>query len=279
METSRGDVGIAIRSAFLRTGTKQRFSLVVLVILSIILLFVEKIEAKPLNYLRAAIKDGIYRGSLIVSSPFKGFSYVAKKTKNHLNLYKDLEELKEKNIKLGNKINESKFLVVENKQLKKLIDEKGIFSINVVSSRVMLDKKSPYLNSFVINSGTNKKIKNGMAALNEGNFIGRIVDVNFFSSRILLISDLNSKIPVIIEPNGYHAILSGRGKKNPTIEFLPENYQIKDGSVVYTSGIEGIFAPGLPIGKVLINEKGIGVTPFSDLSQVTFVNIILGDLN
>ena len=279
METSRDDVGIAIRSAFLRTGTKQRFSLVVLVILSIILLFIEQIETKPLNYFRAAVKDVIYRGSLMVSSPFKGFSYIAEETKNHFNLYKDFEKLKELNIKLKNQINASKFLIVENKELKKLIDDKENFSSNVVSSRVMLDKKSPYLNSFVINSGTNKKIKNGMAVLNEGNFIGRIVDVNFFSSRVLLISDLNSKIPVIIEPNGYHAILSGRGKKSPTLEFLPENHQIEDESVVYTSGMEGIFVPGLPIGKILTNEKRIRVTPFSDLTQVTFVNIILGELN
>ena len=67
----------------------------------------------------------------------------------------------------------------------------------------MLDKQSPYLNSFVINVGSNKKIKNGMAVLDGKNFIGRIVDVNFFSSRVLLVTDLNSKIPVIIvEPSG-----------------------------------------------------------------------------
>jgi len=277
METSREDVSIAIRSAFLNTGTKQRFSLIVLVALSIFLLFIEQIETKPLNYFRSIIKDGIYRGSLIVSSPFKGLGYLADQTKNHINLYSELKELREKNAELENKINKEKFLIVENKKLKELIEEQS-FDQSTVSSRVMLDKKSPYLNSFVINSGTNKKIKNGMAVLNEGNFIGRIVDVNFFSSRVLLISDLNSKIPVIIEPNGYHAILSGHGKKKPRLEFLPENYEIKDGSVVYTSGMEGIFDPGLPIGKTSNIEKNITVTPFSDLSQVTFVNIVLENI-
>ena len=277
METSREDVSIAIRSAFLNTGTKQRFSLIVLVALSIFLLFIEQIETKPLNYFRSIIKDGIYRGSLIVSSPFKGLGYLADQTKNHINLYSELKELREKNVELENKINKEKFLIVENKKLKELIEEQS-FDQSTVSSRVMLDKKSPYLNSFVINSGTNKKIKNGMAVLNEGNFIGRIVDVNFFSSRVLLISDLNSKIPVIIEPNGYHAILSGHGKKKPTLEFLPENYEIEDGSVVYTSGMEGIFDPGLPIGKTSNIEKSITVTPFSDLSQVTFVNIVLENI-
>jgi len=276
METSREDVSIAIRSAFLNTGTKQRFSLIVLVVLSIFLLFIEQIETKPLNYFRSIIKDGIYRGSLVVSSPFKGLGYVADKTKNHFNLYKELKVLRERNVELENKINKEKFLLAENKKLKELIEEES-FDKSTVSSRVMLDKNSPYLNSFVINSGSNKKIKNGMAVLNEGNFIGRIVDVNFFSSRVLLISDLNSKIPVVIEPNGYHAILSGHGKKSPTLEFLPKNYEIQDGSVVYTSGMEGIFDPGLPIGKTSNTEEDITVTPFSDLTQVTFVNIVLGN--
>ena len=83
----------------------------------------------------------------------------------------------------------------------------------------MLDKQSPYNNSFIINIGSNKNIKNGMAVLNGENFIGRIVDVNFFSSRVLLVSDLNSKIPVLTEPSAYHSILSGHGPNKPTLEF------------------------------------------------------------
>ncbi len=82
--------------------------------------------------------------------------------------------------------------------------------------------KAPILILFIINSGSNKEIKNGMAALDGKNFIGRIVDVNFFSSRVLLVTDLNSKIPVLVVPSGHHAILSGRGANEPTLEYLPE---------------------------------------------------------
>ena len=140
----------------------------------------------------------------------------------------------------------------------------------------MLDKTSPYLNSFIINTGSNKNIKNGMAVLDGKNFIGRIVDVNFFSSRVLLVSDLNSRIPVIIEPSASHAILNGRGKNEPTLEYLPENHNVKDGDKVYTSGKEGIFTPGIPIGEVKFNNDLIQVLLFSDLSQITFININLG---
>ena len=275
METSRDDVGIAFRSALLVKGSKQKFSLYILIILSIILIFVETIEIKPLNFLRAFVKDSIYRGSQIVSTPSKLAGGLTNSIKNHLNLYDNYSELKKENATLKNNISKKDYLELENTQLRRLIDEQAEPIKDFVSARVMLDKQSPYLNSFVINVGKNKEIKNGLAVLDGKNFIGRTVDVNFFSSRVLLITDLNSKIPVIIESGGNHAILSGRGKNLPTLEYLPEKSEIKDGDKVYTSGKEGIFLPGIPIGKIKIENKIVKVLLFSDLTQITFVNINL----
>ena len=279
MDTSREDVGIAFRSAFLAKGSKQRFSLFVLVVLSILLIFIETIDTKPLNYLRSFIKDTIYRGSLVISTPSKSFSNFSGYIKEHMNLYSNYIELKKENNELRNDITKSEFLELENNQLRKLIEEQVASPSNLVSARVMLDKTSPYLNSFIINTGSNKNVKNGMAVLDGKNFIGRIVDVNFFSSRVLLVTDLNSKIPVIIEPSGYHAILSGIGKSEPILEFLPENHTVQFGNKVYTSGKEGIFSPGIPIGEVNMSTENILVSLFSDLTQITFVNINLGEPN
>ena len=278
METSREDFSIAIRSAFLAKGTKQRFSLFVLIILSIIFLFVDTIETKPLNYLRSFIKDTIYRGSLVVSIPFKSFGNVAEYIDEHINLYSNYSELKIENDELKNNISKSDFLELENTQLRKLIEEQVSSSSNLVSARIMLDKQSPYLNSLIINIGSNKNIKNGMAVLDGKNFIGRIVDVNFFSSRVLLVSDLNSKIPIISEPSAHHAILTGHGENALSLEYLPETHNIKDGDKIYTSGKEGIFSPGIPIGVVKIENDIVAVSLFSELSQITFINVDLGDL-
>ena len=209
----------------------------------------------------------------------KGFKSVFSTVENHLNLYNKNIKLKEENAQLKEQIYDPGFLIFENKQLRLLLDEQVTSSTNFVSARVMLDKQSPYLNSFIINSGSNKKIKNGMAVLDGKNFIGRIVDVNFFSSRVLLVTDLNSKIPVLIEPSGHHAILSGHGTNEPTLEYLPKNHEVQFGNKVYTSGKEGIFKPGIPIGEVVIsNEKNL-VSLFSDMSQITFVNINLEGKN
>ena len=275
MDTSREDVGIAIRSALIDKGTKQKFSLIVLIIISVILIYVETIKTKPLNYLRSFIKDIVYRGALVASVPSKSFGTLTHAVKNHINLYSNYNQLKEENEKLKSNISKEDFLELENTQLRKLIDEQVTSSANLVSARVMLDKQSPYLNSFIINIGSNKKIQKGMAVLGGKNFIGRVVDVNFFSSRVLLISDLNSKIPVLIEPSANHAILSGRGTNNPTLEYLPKKNSIQDGDKVYTSGKEGLFSPGVPIGEVKVENDLVTVLPFSDLRQITFINIDL----
>ena len=276
MDTSREDVGIVIRSALLDKGTKQKFSLFALVVLSIVLIFIETIETTPLNYLRSFIKDTIYRGSLVVSVPSKSFNNFTNFIGEHINVYSNYTQLKKENDELKNNISKSNFLELENTQLRKLIEEQVASPSNFVSARVILDKQSPYLNSFIINIGSNKNVKNGMAVLDEKNFIGRIVDVNFFSSRVLLVSDLNSKIPVIAEPSTHHAILSGHGKDEPTLEYLPVNHNIQNGDKIYTSGKEGIFSPGIPIGKVKIEDNAIKVMLFSDLSQISFINVDLG---
>lgn len=273
MNTSRDDFSIAIRSAFLDKGTKQKFSLFILILISIILIFIESIENKPINLVRSLIKDAIYRGSVVTAAPGRTLNNINKFFSEHINLYENYDQLKEENKKLRSRSNKSEFLELENSQLRILINEQVASSKNLVSARVMLDKKSPYLNSFIINIGSNKNIKNGMAVLNGNNFIGRIVDVNYFSSRILLISDFNSKIPVLIKPSASHAILSGHGNKKPTLEYLPENHKIQDGDKIFTSGKGGIFIPGMPIGEVKIEDNLIKVITFANLDQITFVNI------
>ena len=107
METSREDFGIAIRSAFLSKGTKQRFSLFVLVIVSSILIFLETLESKPLNSTRAFFKDIIYRGAIVASYPLESISGFYGFIENHLKLYKNYTELVKENDQLKNDISKT----------------------------------------------------------------------------------------------------------------------------------------------------------------------------
>ena len=274
MVTSRDDFSIAIRSAFLRKGVKQKFSLLALIIASIILLSLEAVNSKSLNFVRSTIKDVIYRTSFIVSIPSNSIAPVFTKIQNYFEVYEQYEIAKSKLQQLENQQNEINYLKVENDKLKRIIDDADIYNRESITTKVLVDKKSPFLKSVILNKGFNSGLKRGMPVLDGPYFVGRITEVNYLSSRVLLINDLNSKIPVIIEPMGYQAIMSGAGDKLALLEFLPKNHQLKIGSLVYTSGTGGIFFPGIPIGRVELIEKKFHIKFFSDLSQLYLVNVI-----
>ena len=111
-----------------------------------------------------------------------------------------------------------------------------------------------------------------MPVLDRIYLIGRVVETNYMSSRVLLLNDLNSRIPVSLAENNIQAILKGTGKKNPILEYLPEDYNLKAGVNIFTSGKDQIFKPGTPIGKT--NEKGL-VSLYSNFNQLSFVKIDL----
>ena len=275
METNRDDFVIAIRSAFLRKGAKQKFSLFVLILISAALLSLEFFHIKPLNTFRALTKDFIYRSSFIINLPFQSISKSIEEVQNHFTMYEQYEILK-KTIKNTSAVeNEIKFYKAENRELKKIIEEESNLIDEILVSKVLIDKKSPFLKSIIINKGFNFGIEKGMAVLDGFYMIGRITEVNYLSSRALLISDLNSKIPVMIEPFGAKAIMSGTGKDYAILDFLPKNQKLENDNIVYTSGSDGIFSAGIPIGKIKLFEKEYRVEFFSDLSQINFIKVKL----
>ena len=274
MATSRDDFVIAIRSAFLKRANKQRFSLIGLIFFSIGLIIFSKINLPFTNYLNIGLNEIVYRSSFIVSIPEKKIYQFSTSIKEHYNLYNDYEKIKNELRQLKSEKLEFIFLKEENERLKKTIDE-YIFNSNELVAKVLIDKNSPFLKSIIVNKGSKDNVKLGMAVLDGSYLVGKIVEVNYSTSRALIISDLNSKIPVSIEPGNIQSILSGTGKQNGKIEYVESEISIDDGSVVYTSGSGNIFKSGIPIGifKKNVNELE-EVKFFSKLTQLTFVKLV-----
>jgi len=274
MATSRDDFVIAIRSAFLKKGNKQRFSLIGLIFFSIGLLIVSKINLPVNNYLKITLNEIVYRSSFIISVPEKKIQIFFNKIKDHYNVYNDYLLVKEKINLLQSEKYEVQFLKEENKRLKKTIDE-YIYNSKEMIAKVLIDKNSPFLKSIIVNKGSKDNVKLGMAVLDGSYLVGKIVEVNYSTARALLISDLNSKIPVSIDPGNIQSILSGTGKQNGKIEYLEREISIEDESIVYTSGSGGLFKPGIPVG--IYNKKNTKkqtVTFFSKLTQLTFIKLV-----
>ncbi len=273
MSTSRDDFIIAIRSALLKKGNRQKFSLFTLLIASCLILSLEYFKTGPIDKFRSITKDIIYRGSYIVSIPFNLIEDSYVKIQDHMNMYDEYRLLKEKEFNISSLENDLKFFKSENIKLRNFINEEPLKEGKYIITKVLIDKESPYIKSLIINKGFESGIEKGMVALDRSYMIGKVIETNYLSSRILLVNDLNSKIPVIIEPGNTQAILNGLGSNYGELEYLPKNNIVDTGHIVYTSGSDRIFLPGIPIGKVEIIEGIKKVMFFSDLTQLDFVKI------
>jgi rod shape-determining protein MreC len=277
METSRDDFVIAIRSAFLKKETQQRFSLLGLIFFSIIFLFLGTLNFKIIDYVKIGIKEVVYRSSFIISGPEelikKNYIFI----NNHLNLYNENKKNKLELEILRSKDLLNNFIILENKRLKVIIEDYLVNSDEIIA-KVLIDKQSPFLKSLVINKGSKHNIELGMAVLDRNYLVGKVVEVNYVSSRILLLSDINSKIPVVIEPGNIQSILSGTGKNYGKIQYFRKNSKIEEDSIVYTSGFADLFKAGIPVGKIIESEEKNStdkhtVDFFADFSQLNFVEI------
>tara|TARA_B100001057_G_scaffold87108_1_gene83040 strand:- start:4107 stop:4955 length:849 start_codon:yes stop_codon:yes gene_type:complete len=277
METNRDDFIIAIRSAFLKKGTKQRFSLIVLLFFSISILFLGKYNFKGIVFLKSGLNEVVYRATYIISAPENFIVNTYRLTMSHINLYNDHKKLKQEFKSLKSENLKNNFILYENKMLKSKIDDIIDVSSEILG-KVLVDKQSPFLKSLIVNRGSKDKVKLGMAVLDGQFLIGKVVEVNYLTSRVLLLSDLNSKVPVSVEPNSVQSILTGTGEKFGKLQYSQtENFDLNSGDQIYTSGSGGIFKSGIPVGEIsIIDDSNDSYVLFhSNFSQLRLVKIVL----
>jgi len=282
MNVSRDDFVIAIRSAFLKKQTKQKFSLLSLIILSIITLILSSFDYKVVKSVRSGINEVIYRGSFIISAPEKIIKNINYEIRNHFGLYNNSKKLEEELDEYRSQKISLDILEFENQKLRQQLDD-YLVSTEIVFSKIIIDNKSPFLRSLVINKGSRDGIKSGMAVLDQQYLVGKVIEVNFGTSRVLLLSDINSNIPITISPGNLLAIASGTGKDQAKVNFLKKTHfdKITNESLVYSSGTGGLIKSGVPIGRISnfdpkIDEN-IDIEFFSDFSQLQYVSVVAFD--
>ncbi len=273
MSVSRDDFSIAFRSALLQRGGAQKFSVLSLIFLALIIFFLDVYGVKFTKPIRSFINDVVYRMAYLASTPTRFFPEVGTKFSSFMDVRDENARLKAELEKYQLLELNVEFLTDENKNLQKILETEYFNKnlTNVLLAKVLVDKNSPFLKSIIINKGTNAGVLKGMPVTKNNYLVGRVVETNYLSSRVLLLNDLNSRIPVTLD-QGAQAILSGSGSNNPILEYLPEDYEINDEINIFASGKDGIFASGTPIGKT--NQEGT-VDLFVDPNQLSFVTVNL----
>ncbi len=189
-------------------------------------------------------------------------------------IHADNLRLKEENRQLNLLYDRYKSLEIENRLLSDLLNYVTPPDSDFVTARVIAEEGDAFSHSMIAYIG-DKHVEKGQVAMSERGVVGRVDRVGAAYARILLITDINSKIPVMVESSRVRGILSGDNTTLPKLVFTPLDAGISVGDRIVTSGVAGVFPAGLPIGKVVSAEKNeIAVKPFSSLEKLEYIKLI-----
>lgn len=184
--------------------------------------------------------------------------------------------LKQENIRLRDWYQTALLLQEQNDHLKKLLNVDLPPVHKHITAQVIADSGNAYMRSLLVTAGEKQGVKSGQPALAGDGVIGRVVDVNGKSARILLLTDINARIPVLIAGKNDRAVLAGKNDALPRLTYLPQGSAVAAGDRVITSGHGGLFPYGLPVGEVVVVDDGEGfaVRPYADMERINFVRIV-----
>ncbi|MDC3083763.1 rod shape-determining protein MreC [Candidatus Pelagibacter sp.] len=276
MASSRDDFIIAIRSAFLKKSTQQKFSLLSLVFTSIFIIVLSNLDFKAVRYLKIGINELVYRSSFVVSIPENFIKDTFIEVSDYTTFFNDYKKKRLELSKLKSNFVSSEIIQNENRELKELIND-YVSTSDKILAKIIVDHESPFLKSIIINKGSKDNIKIGTNIYDQSYLVGRVIEVNYKTSRVLLLSDLNSNVPVTIAPQNIQAIVTGSGDNYGQIKYIKDGLskEIEEESIIYTSGTGAIFKSGIPIGTLgIIKENSLDefrVEFYSDFSQLKYV--------
>ncbi len=211
----------------------------------------------------------------VVTTPVQNAATVLRDISGLATMQSENQRLMAENERLREWYQTALLLQAENKSFRELLNLKEEAAKTFITARVMSDAGNAFANTLLLAAGKSDGLKKGQAVMSGQGVIGRVIEVGDKASRILLITDINSRVPVLIEDTSQHSILAGDNKTAAKLMHLPPESRVNDGARIITSGYGGIFPPGLPVGIAHNDEKrGIIVKPLSDMNKITFVRII-----
>ncbi len=247
----------------------------ILIFISILLMIISAFKPSAFDGARARVADFFSPALTFVSLPFYHTAIFFHNVTSLAQLQADNLRLSQDNAKLHEWYQIAVLLDSENKSLRELLNLKLDPKYSHISARVIADAGNTYVKSLLVKAGINDGVEKGAAVLSGSGLVGRIIEVSENTSRILLATDINLRVPVVVEDTGQHAIMAGTNASNPKLIHLPKGSNISVGARLITSGYGGAYPHGLPVGSVIINDGGdMGVALFSNFDRLQIVRIL-----
>lgn len=253
----------------------KKFAIVILFLTAFALMLLNKTESVILEKTSSAAADVISPVVDLLVVPARLIAGVYDYFGEIKEVYKDNQDLRAENKKLLNLYDKMKVLEVENKLLSHLLNYEVPPEAEFITARIIAEEGDAFSHSVIAYTGGSDKVKKGQVVLSDRGVVGRVDKLGNMYSKILLITDINSRIPVMVEKNRVRGILAGDNTSWPKMVFIPLDAEINVGDRIVTSGVAGVFPSGLPVGRIASVEKNqVIVKPYSNLDNLEYVRIV-----
>lgn len=253
----------------------QRFTFMGLVALSVGLMVLGKAETPLVEQVRTTVADAFVPILDALSRPVATVVDLGEKASAMLNVYQENARLREENDRLLRWQTVARNLQAENHSLREILRLVPDAPVSYVTARVVADAAGMFVRSVLVTAGARDGVAKGQTAVTGEGLVGRVGEVGERSARILLLTDLNSEVPVVIENSRARAILAGDNSDQPKLRYLTSDAHPQVGDRVVTSGHGGVFPPGLPVGVITsVGENNVRVKPYVEFGRLDYVRLI-----
>lgn len=256
-------------------GLAQRFAFGLLVLAAFAVMVIGKADTVIVERVRTAVVDMATPVLNVVSRPVQSVNDALAEAHDLLELREELARLREENARLMSWQSVAQRLEAENKALRSFFAFRSGPQATFITARVVGDAGSAFVRSMLLNAGGRDGVENGQAVMTSDGLAGRITEVGDSSARVLLITDINSRIPVLVERTRDRAVLAGDNSRQPRLTLMPPGMSVEPGDRIVTSGHGGTYPAGLPVGVVAsVGEKSVRVEPLVDWTRLEFVRVV-----
>jgi len=257
----------------------QRFAYLLLIAAAFALLVLGRLDSPWASRLRGGLLDAVAPIAHALSLPGRAVSDWFASVKSTTDLQRQNAELKSEIESLRLRLTAMDELSRENGEFKKLLGVHVPDEGKHIAARVISDPGGPYVRSLLIRAGQREGVRKGRAVVTAQGLVGRVTEVGEFTARVMLVTDVNSRIAVIIGATGERAIMAGANADWPKLLHVPRVAAIARGDRVVTSGHDGVMPPGVPVGEVAEIEPGnVRIRLFVDTQSLGFVRIMDHDM-
>ena len=257
------------------SGPLKRLILVVLMLVLVGVFILWRIDSPRVERFRIAVIDRVVPNFDWAFAPVTGAANLIKDFQGYRKIYEQNQELRRELQRMESWKEAALQLEQENARLLDLNNVRLDPRLTSISGNVLADSGSPYRQSVLINVGARDGILDGWAAMDGIGLVGRVSGVGERSSRVLLLTDASSRVPVTVQPSGQRGLIIGDNTLAPPIDFVENRDMIRPGDRVVSSGDGDVFPSGVLIGHIAVDTGGrMRVRLAADYERLEFLRIL-----